>query len=39
MSKHNGIIGFWKFAFCILIMIYHANLFQMGDELILFSKG
>lgn len=39
MSKHNGIIGFWKFAFCLLIMIYHANIFQVGDETILFSKG
>ena len=39
MNKHNGIIGFWKFAFCLLIMIYHGNIFQVEDETILFSKG
>lgn len=39
MKKHNGIIGFWKFAFCLLILIYHANIFKSGNETILFSKG
>ncbi len=22
-KKHNGIIGFWKFMFCILILLFH----------------
>lgn len=39
MSKYNGIIGFWKFAFCILIMLFHARVFANDTDIILFSKG
>lgn len=38
-SKHNGIISFWKFMFCLMIVIYHANKFVINGEEILFSKG
>lgn len=39
MSKHNGIIGFWKFAFCILILLFHARVFASDTDTVLFSKG
>lgn len=24
-KKHNGIISFWKFMFCIMIVIFHVT--------------
>lgn len=30
-KKHNGIIGFWKFMFCILILLFHCAE-KMGKE-------
>lgn len=38
-TKHNGIISFWKFCFCLMIIIYHARLFANKNDFILFSKG
>ena len=28
MKKHNGVIGFWKFVFCIIILIFHVGIEQ-----------
>ena len=37
--KHNGIISFWKFVFCIVIVIFHAGeLFQYESGMLL-RKG
>lgn len=38
-KKHNGIISFWKFMFCMMIVIYHANVFSKAGEKIILSKG
>ena len=39
VKKHNGIISFWKFLFCLMIVIYHANVFSSDKNNVLFSKG
>lgn len=33
--KHNGIISFWKFLFSIMIVIYHFNLSNKSETVIL----
>lgn len=38
-KKHNGIISFWKFCFCMLIIIFHGNVFAANSGEALFSKG
>lgn len=38
-KKHNGIISFWKFCFCMMVIIYHANVLATHNESILFTKG
>lgn len=38
-KKHNGIISFWKFMFCLLIVIYHTHIFSKTKNNILFPKG
>lgn len=39
IKKHNGIISFWKFMFCMLIVIYHTNTFTNNTNEVLFFKG
>lgn len=36
-KKHNGVISFWKFMFCLMIVIYHGNIFSnnINDNIIL----
>lgn len=38
-EKHNGLIGFWKFLFCIVIAIYHAQKFYGDYSVPLFRGG
>lgn len=38
-KKHCGTISFWKFMFCLMIIIYHGNIFATGNENILFKYG
>ena len=38
-KKHNGIISFWKFCFCLMIIIYHARLFADKNDYILLPLG
>lgn len=38
-NSHNGIISFWKFMFCMMIIIYHAGAFVDNQSKPLFSKG
>lgn len=38
-GKHNGIISFWKFCFCLMIIIYHARLFADKNDYILLPLG
>lgn len=38
-KKHNGIISFWKFLFCMMIIIYHGRLFASNSTHILLNKG
>ncbi len=26
MKKHNGVIGLWKFIFCLLIVVLHTGI-------------
>lgn len=37
-DKHNGIISFWKFAFCIMVIAFHLGL-GFNNETIKFSGG
>ncbi len=39
MEKHNGIISFWKFIFCLVIIIFHAGEYFIGKQEILFRYG
>ncbi len=39
MKKHNGIISFWKFVFCMVIIIFHAGEYFIGKQDILFKYG
>lgn len=39
MKKHNGVISLWKFLFCMMIVIYHANIFATGNENIFLATG
>ncbi len=41
MKKHNGVIGFWKFVFCIIILIFHVGIEQKYYKIgtILFRYG
>lgn len=36
---HNGIISFWKFMFCLMIVIFHGQIFATSQEEILMIKG
>ena len=36
--KHNGIISFWKFAFCLMIIALHLGFYSHGEKYI-FSAG
>jgi len=38
-KKHNGIISFWKFMFCILIVLHHSFVLAKEGETPLFFKG
>ena len=38
-KKHNGIISFWKFCFCIMIIIFHTDIFMTDNITSIFSKG
>ena len=38
-KEHNGIIGFWKFCFCIMIVIFHGRVFASKGEFAFFRKG
>ena len=38
-KNHNGIISFWKFMFCMLIVIYHTNILTKNLNEVLFLKG
>ncbi len=39
MKKHNGIISFWKFIFCFVIIIFHVGEYQPSRSSILFRCG
>lgn len=39
MKKHNGIISFWKFAFCLIILIFHVGEAAPKGHFILFKNG
>lgn len=39
MEKHNGIISFWKFAFCIIVIILHAGELYEEHQEVLFRNG
>lgn len=40
MKKHNGIISFWKFMFCIMIICFHGSIFaNETTKTVLFAKG
>lgn len=38
-NKHNGVISFWKFAFCILILLFHCEILAQNGEHVLFNAG
>ena len=38
-KRHNGIISFWKFLFCIMIIMFHSYVFAPGNESLFFNKG
>ena len=38
-EKHNGIISFWKFCFCLLIIIFHGREFALQTDNPLFPGG
>lgn len=38
-EKHNGIISFWKFAFCIMIILFHINEMIPNKAKIVFAAG
>lgn len=31
-KKHNGVISFWKFMFCLMIVVFHGKLFAKNME-------
>jgi peptidoglycan/LPS O-acetylase OafA/YrhL len=37
-SRYNGALDWWKFVFCIIIVIFHAGIYYGGDKY-LFSQG
>lgn len=39
LKKHNGIISFWKFCFCIMVVLFHSQLLATNEESTLFSQG
>lgn len=39
MKKHNGVISFWKFIFCMIIVIFHAGACFASSDNILFRMG
>lgn len=39
MKKHNGIISFWKFMFCLMIVVFHAGEFYSNKSVIWFANG
>ena len=39
MKKHNGIIGLWKFLFCIMIILHHGKDFNYENSRRLFVGG
>lgn len=38
-KKHNGIISFWKFCFCMMIVIFHGNIFATDKKDALMNQG
>ncbi|MCI9177610.1 MAG: acyltransferase [Clostridia bacterium] len=38
-EEHNGIIGFWKFAFCIMIIFLHIGQLITKDAKFVFAAG
>ncbi len=38
-EKHNGIIGLWKFIFCLVIAIYHGKTLYPNNVLPIFRGG
>lgn len=39
MDKRNGIISFWKFLFCIMIVIFHGNILAGKEEIAILLGG
>ena len=39
IKKHNGIIGLWKFLFCIMIILHHGKDFNYENSRRLFVGG
>jgi len=39
MGKRNGIISFWKFLFCIMIVIFHGNILAGDGEIAILLGG
>lgn len=38
-KKHNGIISFWKFCFCMMVVIFHSYAFVANGEKTVFRQG
>lgn len=39
VKKRNGIISFWKFCFCVMIIMFHSYVFAPGNDSLFFNKG
>lgn len=38
-KKHNGIISFWKFCFCVMIIFFHGRIFAGEGETAILPRG
>lgn len=39
INKHNGIISFWKFCFCVMIIFFHGRIFANEGDFVIFARG
>ena len=39
MKKHNGIISFWKFMFCLMIVAHHGSSFAGAKDYAIYKYG
>lgn len=39
LTKHNGIISFWKFCFCMMIVFFHGRIFAQEGQTAILPRG